>query len=227
MFLSAHWIISLFLWQTTPASTFAQLDKCLREALTLDGVLEFRHEKFWTLGVLEQPSRSLPVTKDSSGFLLTGSLHVRIRRDANEQLVLAHIREKLSPLVPLLTVQVRQLLLFCSFWMDTFMSLISFQFCRIEMKEEWTFLACWIGTQSATGKYPQLMSLVKLEWIAHWLCGDLWFSVCLRDGSELWMDFGNTSNWLDSLIFMQRLLTCFSSYEHSSRFSTKFIQIHM
>lgn len=94
------------LLQTTPASIFAQLDKCLREALTLDGVLEFRHENFWTLGV-ENPTRRVSETcKDSSGFILTGSLHVRIRRDANEQMVLAHIRERLSPLVPLLTVQV-------------------------------------------------------------------------------------------------------------------------
>ena len=40
--------------QTTPSHVVSQLDKCLREALTLDGVLEFRHEHFWTLstGVL-------------------------------------------------------------------------------------------------------------------------------------------------------------------------------
>lgn len=86
---------------------FAQLDKCLREALTLDGVLEFRHENIWTLG-LSDPSRgSLSALGDHSGFILTGSLHVRIRRDANEQMVLAHVRERLAPLVPLLTVQVR------------------------------------------------------------------------------------------------------------------------
>lgn len=108
---TAQMLIPLFLWQTTPASTFAQLDKCLREALTLDGVLEFRHEKFWTLGVQNPLSKSsLIAPQDSSGLILTGSLHVRIRRDANEQLVLAHIREKLSPLVPLLTVQVSCLL---------------------------------------------------------------------------------------------------------------------
>nr|XP_027228322.1 zinc transporter 6-like isoform X3 [Penaeus vannamei]XP_027228323.1 zinc transporter 6-like isoform X4 [Penaeus vannamei] len=94
------------LLQTTPVSVFAQLDKCLREALTLDGVLEFRHENIWTLG-LSDPSRgSLSALGDHSGFILTGSLHVRIRRDANEQMVLAHVRERLAPLVPLLTVQV-------------------------------------------------------------------------------------------------------------------------
>ncbi|MPC32076.1 Zinc transporter 6 [Portunus trituberculatus] len=93
------------LLQTTPPSTFTQLDKCLREALTLDGVLEFRHEKFWALGV-EDPSHRTSANTHPSGFMLTGSLHVRIRRDANEQKVLAHVRERLSPLVPLLTVQV-------------------------------------------------------------------------------------------------------------------------
>ncbi|XP_042233924.1 zinc transporter 6-like isoform X2 [Homarus americanus] len=94
------------LLQTTPVSVFAQLDKCLREALTLDGVLEFRHENFWTLGVENPSCRTSQLCKDPSGFILTGSLHVRIRRDANEQMVLAHVRERLSPLVPLLTVQV-------------------------------------------------------------------------------------------------------------------------
>lgn len=94
------------LLQTTPVSVFAQLDKCLREALTLDGVLEFRHENFWTLGVESPSCKASQSCKDPSGFILTGSLHVRIRRDANEQMVLAHIRERLYPLVPLLTVQV-------------------------------------------------------------------------------------------------------------------------
>ena len=36
--------------QTTPSHIIGQLDKCLREASTLDGVLEFRNEHFWTLG---------------------------------------------------------------------------------------------------------------------------------------------------------------------------------
>jgi Co/Zn/Cd efflux system component len=37
------------LLQTTPAHMISQLDKCLREASTLDGVLEFRNEHFWTV----------------------------------------------------------------------------------------------------------------------------------------------------------------------------------
>lgn len=35
-----------------------------------------------------------------------GSAHVRIRRDANEQLVLAHVTNRLLPLVSMLTVQI-------------------------------------------------------------------------------------------------------------------------
>lgn len=92
--------------QTTPPTIFVQLDKCLREALTLDGVLEFRHEKFWALAVEDPAHRVSTTNRHPSGYVLTGSLHVRIRRDANEQKVLAHVRERLSPLVPLLTVQV-------------------------------------------------------------------------------------------------------------------------
>ena len=37
------------LLQTIPPHVIGQLDKCLREASTLDGVLEFRHEHFWTV----------------------------------------------------------------------------------------------------------------------------------------------------------------------------------
>lgn len=39
----------LLLIQTAPSHILGQLDKVLREASTLDGVLEFRHEHFWTL----------------------------------------------------------------------------------------------------------------------------------------------------------------------------------
>lgn len=78
------------LLQTTPAHLLGQLDKCLREASTLDGVLEFRNEHFWTL----------------SFGRLAGSLHVRVRRDADEQLVLAHVTNKLSHLVSPLTIQI-------------------------------------------------------------------------------------------------------------------------
>lgn len=41
-----------------------------------------------------------------SGPFQAGSAHVRIRRDANEQLVLAHVTNRLLPLVSTLTVQI-------------------------------------------------------------------------------------------------------------------------
>lgn len=78
------------LMQTTPPHLLTQLDKSLREASTLDGVLEFREEHFWTL----------------SFGVLVGSLHVRIRRDADEQLVLAHVWNKLAGIVQILTIQI-------------------------------------------------------------------------------------------------------------------------
>lgn len=42
----------------------------------------------------------------SSHLFQAGSAHVRIRRDANEQLVLAHVTNRLLPLVSTLTVQI-------------------------------------------------------------------------------------------------------------------------
>lgn len=78
------------LLQTTPSHLLTQLDKSLREASTLDGVLEFRDEHFWTL----------------SFGVLAGSLHVRVRRDADEQLVLAHVWNKLAGIVQILTIHI-------------------------------------------------------------------------------------------------------------------------
>eukprot|EP00118_Oscarella_pearsei_P024662 m.306534 g.306534 ORF g.306534 m.306534 type:complete len:391 (+) comp41334_c0_seq1:1483-2655(+) len=78
------------LLQTVPENSISHLDKLLRETLTLDGVLELRNEQFWTL----------------SFGVLAGSLHVRVKRDANEQAVLAQITNKLAPYVSQLTVQV-------------------------------------------------------------------------------------------------------------------------
>jgi len=81
---------SKVLLQTTPGHMISSLDKCLREAATLDGVLEFRNEHFWTL----------------TWGVLAGTLDVRVRRDANEQTVLAEVTHRLSQHVTLLNVQV-------------------------------------------------------------------------------------------------------------------------
>ncbi|XP_066517721.1 zinc transporter 6 [Hoplias malabaricus] len=78
------------LLQTTPSHVIGQLDKLLREVSTLDGVLEVRNEHFWTVGFGS----------------LAGSIHVRIRRDANEQMVLAHVTNRLHALVSTLTIQI-------------------------------------------------------------------------------------------------------------------------
>uniref|UniRef100_A0A8C8F254 Cation efflux protein transmembrane domain-containing protein n=1 Tax=Oncorhynchus tshawytscha TaxID=74940 RepID=A0A8C8F254_ONCTS len=78
------------LLQTTPSHVIGQLDKLLREVSTLEGVLEVRNEHFWTVGFGS----------------LAGSVHVRIRRDANEQMVLAHVTNRLFTLVSTLTVQI-------------------------------------------------------------------------------------------------------------------------
>ncbi|KAK2896288.1 hypothetical protein QQF64_006328 [Cirrhinus molitorella] len=78
------------LLQTTPSHVIGQLDKLLREVSTLDGVLEVRNEHFWTVGFGS----------------LAGSIHVRIRRDADEQMVLAHVTNRLNTLVSTLTVQI-------------------------------------------------------------------------------------------------------------------------
>ena len=78
------------LLQTTPSHMIGHLDKCLREASTHEGILEFRNEHFWTLGYNN----------------LVGSIHVRVRRDANEQVVLSHLTNRLSNLVSDLTIQV-------------------------------------------------------------------------------------------------------------------------
>ncbi|THD25934.1 Zinc transporter 6-A [Fasciola hepatica] len=78
------------LLQTVPAHLVGPLDKAFREASTVDGVLELRNEHVWSVGFGN----------------LAGSLYVRVRRDANEQLVLAHVHNRLSSLVKYLTVQV-------------------------------------------------------------------------------------------------------------------------
>ena len=39
------------LLQTTPTHLITKLDKCLREASTLDGVLEFRNEHFLSVSL--------------------------------------------------------------------------------------------------------------------------------------------------------------------------------
>lgn len=51
-------------------------------------------------------SSSLPLSLSPPSLSQAGSAHVRIRRDANEQLVLAHVTNRLLPLVSTLSVQI-------------------------------------------------------------------------------------------------------------------------
>uniref|UniRef100_A0A0N5AKS1 Kinesin-associated protein 3 n=1 Tax=Syphacia muris TaxID=451379 RepID=A0A0N5AKS1_9BILA len=78
------------LLQTSPPHIHNQIDRCISEASTIEGVLELRNAHFWQL--------------DFSSMV--GSIDVRVRRDADEQLILASVTEKLSPVVSMLTIQV-------------------------------------------------------------------------------------------------------------------------
>jgi zinc transporter 5/7 len=80
------------LLQTTPLSAKDTLDQALKEAAAVDGVLECKNEHFWT----------------QSPGVFVGSLCVRVRGDANEQAVLAHIHNLFSRLVTHLTIQVEK-----------------------------------------------------------------------------------------------------------------------
>ncbi|XP_064403331.1 zinc transporter 6-like [Halichondria panicea] len=78
------------LLQTAPEHILPLLDKSLREASTLDGVLEIKNEHFWTVAYGSY----------------AGSLHVRVRRDANEQEVLTQLTSRLASQLNDLTIQV-------------------------------------------------------------------------------------------------------------------------
>eukprot|EP00039_Didymoeca_costata_P010023 m.134002 g.134002 ORF g.134002 m.134002 type:complete len:351 (+) comp14683_c0_seq4:279-1331(+) len=83
---------AMLLLQAAPAEITTRLEKSLREVSTFEGVLEFHKEHFWALSPDE----------------MAGSLHVRVRRDADEQAVLAQVTNKLANLIPArnLTVQI-------------------------------------------------------------------------------------------------------------------------
>uniref|UniRef100_A0A915HKA3 Zinc transporter 6 n=1 Tax=Romanomermis culicivorax TaxID=13658 RepID=A0A915HKA3_ROMCU len=80
------------LLQTSPAHALPQLDKSMREASTLDGVLEIADDHFWQLSLNR----------------MAGSVVVRVRRDADEQLVLSQVTGKLYPIVNDLTIQINK-----------------------------------------------------------------------------------------------------------------------
>ncbi|KAF1760197.1 hypothetical protein GCK72_008443 [Caenorhabditis remanei] len=91
---STMWPLSTYtgmiLLQTTPPHLINQIDRCLSEASHIDGVLELKSGRFWQLDFNQ----------------LVGTVDVRVRREADEQNVLAHVTEKLSSVITVLTVQV-------------------------------------------------------------------------------------------------------------------------
>jgi len=80
------------LLQATPESTRPSLVKCLREASTLEGVLECHSEHFWT----------------QSPGVFVGTLCVRVRSEVNEQLILQQVTSLFAPYITHLTVQVEK-----------------------------------------------------------------------------------------------------------------------
>merc|ERR1712168_480300 len=74
---------------TISPHVIGQLDKLLSEAQTLDGVLEIRNEKFHNIALFNTNIKKGKANKNE--LLLFGSLDVRVRRDADQQLVLAHV----------------------------------------------------------------------------------------------------------------------------------------
>jgi len=80
------------LLQATPEFMRPTLVKCLREAGTLEGVLECHSEHFWT----------------QSPDVFVGTLCVRVRSDANEQLILQQVVSLFSPYISHLTVQIEK-----------------------------------------------------------------------------------------------------------------------
>jgi cation diffusion facilitator family transporter len=84
--------MALVLLQTAPAHIHAGIQKSLREISFHDGVLECRSAHWWV---------------QSPGVVI-GSLHVRVRGDANEQEVLNYANSLLGQFVTHLTIQVEK-----------------------------------------------------------------------------------------------------------------------
>ncbi|KAK6740700.1 hypothetical protein RB195_008885 [Necator americanus] len=91
---STMWPLSVYtgmiLLQTAPPHLLNQIDRCISEASTIDGVLEIRSRHFWQLDFAQ----------------LVGTVDVRVRRDADEQNVLTLVTDKMSSVVSMLTVQI-------------------------------------------------------------------------------------------------------------------------
>jgi zinc transporter 5/7 len=80
------------LLMTTPVHLRLALDRAMREVSFYDGVLELRSAHWWT----------------HAPGVVVGSMHVRIRSDAEEQTILAYVHSVLRKYCALLTVQIEK-----------------------------------------------------------------------------------------------------------------------
>ena len=83
---------AMILLQTTPINLKDTIDKAVREICTMEGVLECTHQHFWA----------------HSSSNVVGSLHLRIRSDANEQTILFQVYNIFTNLVTHLTIQIEK-----------------------------------------------------------------------------------------------------------------------
>lgn len=84
--------MGLILLQTCPVELKGTLEKCLREASTVEGVLEYHNEHFWT----QAPG------------CYVGTLNVRVHRNAKKQIVMANVHRIFAPYLTHLTIQVEK-----------------------------------------------------------------------------------------------------------------------
>ena len=84
----------VILLQTSPQKMKGAISKCLREASTIEGVLECQKCNVWSVGY-------------GLGSLV-GTLHVRVAEDANEQQVQKNVNQIFAPLFSDLTIQVQK-----------------------------------------------------------------------------------------------------------------------
>ena len=83
---------AVILLQTTDESIRIGVERCIREISFHDGVLECRSSHWWT----NTPGHTV------------GSLHIRVRGDANEQQILTYVHSLLGKYVTDLTVQIEK-----------------------------------------------------------------------------------------------------------------------
>eukprot|EP00817_Percolomonadidae_sp_ATCC50343_P007326 CAMPEP_0117419320 /NCGR_PEP_ID=MMETSP0758-20121206/912_1 /TAXON_ID=63605 /ORGANISM="Percolomonas cosmopolitus, Strain AE-1 (ATCC 50343)" /LENGTH=145 /DNA_ID=CAMNT_0005200327 /DNA_START=581 /DNA_END=1018 /DNA_ORIENTATION=- len=84
---------SFILLQTSPKHFLPKMNKLLREASIIEGVLECHSEHFWTIGFDDT---------------IVGTMKVRVTNDADEQIVLKSIHDLFEKHVHHLTIQIEK-----------------------------------------------------------------------------------------------------------------------